>query len=135
MTSEEFEKYYNNRYLDQISWYDRRAAQNKRKHHFLRFYRIAIAVAVLVLIKAGLEPLWIIMILSGSIALAESIEIVFKYPELWANYRATCETLRKEEHFYRATVGEYAYVDDKEKLFVTRVESLISPAHTIVGSG
>jgi hypothetical protein len=55
----------------------------------------------------------------------------FKYQENWINYRTTCETLRKEKYFYEAGLGEYASAEDKEALFVDRVESLISRENTM----
>ena len=55
----------------------------------------------------------------------------FKYQENWINYRTTCETLRKEKHFYDAGLGAYATAADTEAIFVDRVESLISRENTL----
>ena len=55
----------------------------------------------------------------------------FKFQELWISYRTIAETLKKEEHFYRARIGDYQDVDDTEALFVERVESLISRENTL----
>ena len=49
-----------------------------------------------------------------------------KYQENWINYRTTCQTLRKEKHFYDAELNDYRGAKDKEAVFVERVESLIS---------
>ncbi len=43
----------------------------------------------------------------------------------------TSETLRKEIHFYKSGVGEYKDIDDREALFVERVEALISRENTM----
>ncbi|MHC4367051.1 MAG: DUF4231 domain-containing protein [Planctomycetota bacterium] len=61
----------------------------------------------------------------------KSILKTFKYQENWINYRTTCETLRKEIHFYRVGWGDYRDSKDREALFVERVESLISRENTM----
>jgi len=43
----------------------------------------------------------------------------------------TCETLKKEIHYYNAKLHDYAYSEDPESLFVGRVESLISRENTL----
>ena len=62
--------------------------------------------------------------------LATSLK-TFKFEENWINYRTTCETLKKEVHFYYARIGEYEDSEDKEALFVKRVEALISRENTL----
>ena len=62
--------------------------------------------------------------------LATSLE-TFKFEENWVNYRTTCETLKKEIHFLDAGIDEYKDSQDKEGLFVKRVEALISRENTL----
>ena len=50
----------------------------------------------------------------------------FKFQENWVNYRTIVEALTKEKYYYDAGALEYATVEDKEQLFVERVEALIS---------
>ena len=54
----------------------------------------------------------------------------FKFQENWVNYRTIAEALKKEKHYYDAGALEYATVEDKEQLFVERVEVLISTEST-----
>jgi len=62
--------------------------------------------------------------------LATSLK-TFKFGENWVNYRTTCETLKKEIHFFDAGIDEYKDSQDKEGLFVKRVEALISRENTL----
>ena len=55
----------------------------------------------------------------------------FKLQENWINYRTICETLRKEIHYYNAGIGEYEHTDNKKKMFVQRVEAIISRENTL----
>ena len=56
---------------------------------------------------------------------------MFKYQENWINYRTTCETLRKEIHYYNAGINDYEKSDDPMALFVRRVETFISRENTL----
>lgn len=47
----------------------------------------------------------------------------FKFEENWINYRTTCETLKKEINFFNAGIDEYKDSQDREGLFVKRVEA------------
>ena len=62
--------------------------------------------------------------------LATSLK-TFKFEENWVNYRTTCETLKKEIHFFNAGLDEYKDSQDREGLFVRRVEALISRENTL----
>jgi len=64
------------------------------------------------------------------VAILASTLKTFNYQEHWMNYRTTCETLKKEYHFFEANVGDYADTNDKQALFVERVEALISRENT-----
>lgn len=50
----------------------------------------------------------------------------FKFEELWKEYRSTCELLRKEKHYFDFKIGDYNDSKSPDKVFVERVESLIS---------
>lgn len=47
------------------------------------------------------------------------------------NYRTISETLKKEKRFYDAGIYEYGETADKEKLFIERVENLISRENSL----
>jgi hypothetical protein len=62
--------------------------------------------------------------------LATSLK-TFKFEENWLIYRTTCETLKKEIHFLNAGIDEYKDSQDREAVFVKRVEALISRENTL----
>jgi hypothetical protein len=70
-------------------------------------------------LKKAIEVLSIIVvIITGMIAL-------FRYHELWAEYRSNAETLKHEKYLYLYGAGPYDR-DDRFTVLVERVESLIS---------
>lgn len=65
------------------------------------------------------------------VAITNGINKLIKFKDNWINYRNIYETLRKEPYLMEAELGDYSDCDDKYKLFVDRVESLISREHSL----
>lgn len=132
MDKAEFKNYVNTRYEEQIAWYDRRA---------VLYHNVYIVVQWKLIILSALTPIiiilgegwtkWLAVGVAVLVAISTAALKIFKYQENWINYRTTCETLRKEIHFYNAGIQGYDNVEDKEALFVERVESLISRENTL----
>jgi hypothetical protein len=137
MDTEKFQKYLKERYYDQTNWYDTKSLWNQKWYRRLQWGLIVFSAMtpVLIAIDWGLPtyPLlrWVPIITSVFVAILASALKTFKFQENWINYRTTCETLKKEIQFYEAGIGEYANAEDKEALFVERVENLISRENTL----
>jgi hypothetical protein len=101
------------------------------RHFQLAVIILAAITPVLVAIEDGQVIHWSAVFIAALVAIGTSILKTFKYQENWINYRTTCETLRKEIHFYKAGLGDYRGSEDREALFVERVESLISRENTM----
>ena len=132
MDEQEFTAYLKDRYEDQIGWYDGKAAWNKRMYKRFQWIVIVLSAVTPVLIAMGLEETrWPAVAISAMVAILTTGLKTFKYQENWINYRTTCETLRKEIHFLHSQAGEYGQAEDRESLFVERVEGLISRENTM----
>ena len=137
MEKSDFDKYVNGRYAEEIKWYDRRAESSQNWYSAFQWALIILSslTPVLVAITFGLpsRPLfkWVPVLTAVLVAVLTAGLKTFKFQENWINYRTTAETLKKEIHLYRAGIGEYANAEDKEALFVERVESLISRENTL----
>lgn len=136
MEREAFSEYLTGRYGDQINWYDSKAVEHQTKYHRMQWSVIVLAALTPILIELDLKLAGDALghlptLTSAAVAILTAGLKTFKYQENWINYRTTCETLRKEKHFYDAAVGEYRGSEDKEALFVGRVESLISRENTM----
>lgn len=121
-------EYFEGRYRDQINWYDTKAQTYK-------FWSNTLQIAIIVLaavtpIFAALNNTPITIITSSIVAIASGIMKYMKVEDHWHNYRTICETLKKEKHFYDFKIGEYEQTVDRDKLFVNRVESIISKENT-----
>ncbi len=132
METEDFQKYLKERYEDQINWYDKKSAWNQKLYRYFQWSVIILATITPVLVAIPSDKnRWPAVIIAALVAIGTTILKTFKYQENWINYRTTCETLRKEIHFYRAGLGDYRDSEDREALFVERVESLISRENTM----
>jgi len=132
MKKEDFDKYVKGRYADQIMWYDKRAQWNHRAYQVFQWCAIVLSALtpILIIIGEGLTR-WIAVGIAALVAISTAALKTFKYQENWISYRTTCETLKKELPFYEAGIQGYEHVEDKEALFVERVESLISRENTL----
>ena len=136
MEKEKFQKYLEDRYYDQINWYDKKAVSNQKSYRFYQWGLIILSALTPVLIAIDQGDVWAHLWwwpLASSVLvdLMTTALKVFKYQETWINYRTTCETLRKEIHFFEAGTDVYEDAVDKEALFVERVEMLISRENTL----
>ena len=134
MEGGEFEKYLEERYYPQIKWYDIKAISNQKIYKIIQWIVIILAAITPVLVAiVNLEAWirWAAVVISALVAIGTSVLKTFKYQENWINYRTTCETLRKEIHYYNARINDYESSNDPMALFVERVEALISRENTL----
>ena len=130
----EFENYLEERYYPQIKWYDSKAISNQKIYKIIQWIVIILAAVTPVLVAmVDVEAWvrWVAVAISAIVAIGKSVLKTFKYQENWINYRTTCETLRKEIHYYNASINDYESYNDPMALFVERVEALISRENTL----
>lgn len=127
-----FEEYLKDRYYPQIDWYDHKSVRNQKIYKVLQWGLIILAAVTPVLVVSGGNwERWSAVVISSLVAIGTASLKTFKYQENWINYRTTCETLRKEIHYFKARVDEYRNCEDPMALFVERVEALISRENTL----
>lgn len=127
-----FNEYLEKRYIPEMEWYDTKAIRNKK--YYLRFQWSAIIISPLVPIFVAFFPeeiKWVTATIAAILAIITAALKTFKFQENWLNYRTIAESLKKEEHFYKADLNEYGDSSDKEALFVERVEALISKENSV----
>lgn len=132
MNKEEFEEYRSGRYEEQVAWYDSKAKWNHKAFQVSQWTTIILASLTPILIVVGEG--WIKWLAAGVavlVAVSAGALRTFKYQENWINYRTTCEMLKKEIHFFQTGIQGYENVEDKQSLFVKRVEALVSRENTL----
>ena len=136
MDTEEFNKYVEERYRKELEWYDTNSQLNKKNYRILQWILIVFSSLTPVFIVADFiihDVTFFIPSLVSSIivGICGTVMRTFKYYDNWLNYRTISETLKKEFYLYQANLDEYAETDNKESIFVKRVESLISRENTL----
>ena len=137
MASEILDEYSNERYRDQLKWYSDKSADNKKW-----YYRYQVAIALLsgivtVTVALGMREQaasgWHIasLIASAMVAALAGLQKAFRFHENWVEYRTTAEQLKKEGYYYEFRCGDYSVAESADRLFVERVESLISRQNTL----
>lgn len=127
MKEEDFKKYLSDRYTDQIKWYSNKASKNKKYYQCFQWLAIILSsiVPVLIIVVPEKYQLYTVAI-SVLLSISTSGLKTFKFQETWINYRTISETLKKEKYFYDAELDNYSECNDRNAVFVERVEALIS---------
>jgi hypothetical protein len=117
---------------DQINWYDRKSARQKRYFNILKIVTIIAAAmiplsAALPLEKSLTQPLT--AVLGAIIVVIEGIQQLYQLPTNWILYRSTCESLKHEKYLFLARAGPYGVAQNPHSLLAERIESLVSQEH------
>ena len=123
------EDYMTQRVDDQVSWYERKSASAQRWFKRLRWIEIVFAAAIPVLAAySDTEPARVTLAVLGALVVVlASLLSLGRYQENWIEYRAACESLRREKYCYLTEVEPYdSSAEEKFALFVQRIESLLS---------
>ncbi len=124
MPPKAIEEYLEQRYMPQAEWYDKRSSLYKKLTFAFQVPIIAVSIVVPVLIALDIRTL--AMWSSASVSAAIGILGFGRFERLWHLFRSTHEALRSEKVHFDHQTDVYDGVDDPEKLFIERTESLIS---------
>ena len=122
------EEYVSSRVDDQIGWYDRKSQNAQCWYKWLRGFEILSAASIPLIAGFAKDPFPVnlaVALLGALIAVISSIVSLNQFQENWTEYRTTCESL-KHEKFLFLTKSEPYHEEESFRLFVQRVESLIS---------
>jgi len=121
------ETYLKDRVEDQIGWYDRKGAFNKRWFISLRAVEIASAATVPFLSGFTSNPSIgvTIGIIGIIITLCAGITHLCQFQERWIEYRTTAEALKKERFLFVTRTEPYNS-EDAFPLLVQRIETVAS---------
>jgi Protein of unknown function (DUF4231) len=125
----EIQNYIKERVDDQITWYDDKSQTNRFYFQLFKVIEISFA-SILVLLSGFLKDNTIFPYIAGiigtSIAIIVGLQSIFKFHEKWSQYRSTSETLKNEKYTFLNLTGTYTNTEEPNKLFVERIEFLIS---------
>ena len=141
-----FDEYVENRYKKQMAYYASASSKNQQRYKLFQWILIILSAVTPVLAamngftfsnaadqvhSSGSQVLQILLVVVSSIvAILTSGLKTFQYQDLWINSRATYEQLKPEIYYYEFNIEPYAVSGvDKEALFVSRVEAILSAEH------
>ena len=140
-----FDEYVENRYKHQMEYYSKASSKNQKKYKLFQWILIILSAVTPVLaalngvtwsheektynISSQLLQI-LLVVISSIVAILTTGLKTFQYQDLWVNYRTTYEQLKPEIYYYEFNIGPYAEIGvDKESLFVSRVEAILSAEH------
>jgi hypothetical protein len=119
--------YLKERVQDQIAWYDRKGAFNKRWFISLRAVEMASAATVPFLAGFTGNP-WMsrtVGVIGIIITVSAGMTHLCQFQKRWIEYRTNTESLKKEKFLFVTRTKPYNG-DDAFSLFVQRVENMVS---------
>ncbi len=119
---------------DQLSWYGRRSATNKRTFVSLKVLQLVGAAAVPVAASVH-AAVWVTGGLGSAVVVLEGIQQLGQFQANWINYRGAAEGLAREKHLYLAGATPYAAEADPARLLAERVEGVVAHEHTAWTAG
>jgi len=126
-------QYLISRWLDQLLWFDGKAAFNQRRYYALRLVTIVGGVIVPAIVsynvgkdKGGTLG-WAVFSISLLVALAAALEGFFRYGERWRTFRRTAEVLKAHGWQFFELAGPYTAPDHATAFptFAAQVETLV----------
>jgi hypothetical protein len=120
-------QYLSQRLEEQISWYDRKSLWNQRWFKRLRVAEIVAAALIpfLTAVPDATTMKYVVGGLGVIITVVAGILALFQFQERWTEYRATSESLKKEQFLFLTKAEPYAG-GDAFSVLVQRVETLLS---------
>ena len=118
--------------LQQSSWYAVRSRYNRSIYISLKSIQIVCAAAIPVVSVAAPSNTqrWTTAGLGALVGILEAITQLGQYQQNWLLYRATRESLRREQLLRSAGVGPYAGVTNSDAIYIERCDAVMSGEHS-----
>ena len=129
MDDSAIKKYLTEDFANAAKFYDERACASKCWYRGLSTCLIIVSGALTpVVALAPDEPQWRIIstVLSASIVIATGLLAHLKSHENWLSYRSSWDALERERRLYETGTGAYKAENDRNVLFVERVEAILA---------
>lgn len=124
-------KFLRSRWLDQVLWMEKKAAECRDNYHLFR--KTAIILGIIVPIIIGIQTeneqinialKYVAIILSGMVAICSAIEEFHHYGERWFHYRRTAESLKSQGWIFSQLGGAYKSYNSHKDAFNTFAEQV-----------
>jgi hypothetical protein len=129
------ERFLRLRWLDQVLWFERKAAYNQHRYYALRLITIVGGVIVPAIVSLNVRKdnvattlAWVTFSLSLVVAIAAALEGFFHYGERWRSFRRTSEALKAHGWQFFELAGPYEDVSTHVAAFprfAAQVEALL----------
>jgi hypothetical protein len=126
--------YLESRVQNQIEYFNTKSATCKKKHQWLQVISIICSLAVPLLVGYVTQHDWLKYVVGAFgavVALAESLQALYKFKENWLSYRSTAESLIRERFLFETKAGQYAKATDAYPSFVEQVENILAAENRI----
>ena len=127
--------YLNERLDDQINWYDKKSAVQKKYYYWSRGIVLTCTASIpviSVIFRRNSFSAIITAIIAAVATVIEGILSLTKWHEKWIAYRSNAEALKHEKYSYLTSSGIYSRLSENDKFhtLVERTENIIYNENT-----
>ncbi len=121
----------------QRRWYSDKAGMFKTRAQRLDLFIILCGamVAALPILKPGGDPHWseiIVSFLGAAVVLGQGAQRVFRYGEIWPEYRLASERMKREWRLFINSRGAYAVGEEEARAhYVEKLETIMADEQKI----
>ena len=125
--------YLETRLEEQLNWYNAKSQWNQKWYKRLKIFEITAAALIPLLtgFTHDKEIIWSILVgaLGALIAISAGIASIYKFQELWLEYRKVTETLHHHKYLFLTQASPY-HTENAFTLFVETIEDIFAKENT-----
>ncbi len=106
---------------DQRTWYSRKSGDFKKRSQRIDMAIICFGalIAILPILKTGVTPHWTAIaasVLGGLVVVGQGLQRIFRYGEIWPEYRLASERMKREWRMFVNGAEPYDCADEQARL-------------------
>jgi Protein of unknown function (DUF4231) len=114
----------------QMQWYERKAKEAKVWHLWLKSIEVLAAASIPVVALAPGDTKLATAALGAFVTVLEAFQQLFRFRDIWLNYRATAESLRRDLLLHGSGGSPYTDAADANRLLAERVAAATAQENT-----
>jgi hypothetical protein len=123
-------------YNDQRKWYSSRASDLKTKSQRIEIAIIASGALVAALAAFLGKAAVVVALLGALVAILQGAQRVYRYSEIWPEYRRASERMKRERRMFEQGIAPYDREEDEVRsLYVAALEAIIAEEQKLFFSG
>lgn len=118
------------RLCNQVSWYESKSAWNQKWYKFYKILQVFFASIIPIALLADVNKITVAFF-GSIITILEAIQQIYRFHELWIQFRSTSEHLKHHQFLFLSKADIYKGMETEVSLILLseKVEEMVSAEH------